>query len=71
MAKNLVFEKTTSLKLKAVGTLDFEKGVIIVDGEEKKLSTLFADFNNMETELTMQIKDKEEFDIPENDSDEV
>ena len=71
MAKNLVFEKTTSLKLKAVGTLDFEKGVIIVDGEEKKLSTLFADFNLMETELTMQIKDKEEFDIPENDTEEV
>lgn len=71
MAKNLVFEKTTSLKLKAVGTLDFEKGVIVVDGEEKKLSTLFADFNNMETELTMQIKDKEEFDIPENDTEKI
>lgn len=67
MAKSFVFEKTTTTKIKAIGMIDFETNTITVDGEEKKLSTLFGDFNCCEVEMTMQIKDKEEFDIPEDE----
>ena len=63
----ITFERTTTTKMKAVGIIDFETNTITVDGEEKKLSTLFADFNGCEVEMTMQIKDKEEFDIPEDE----
>lgn len=67
MAKNLVYEQTTNKKLKACGMLDFTNGMIVVDGEEKKLSTLFAYFEGMEVELVLSVKDKEEFDIPEDE----
>ena len=67
MAKNLVYEQTTNNKMKACGMLDFTNGMIVVDGEEKKLSTLFADFEGMEVELVLSVKDKEEFDIPEDE----
>lgn len=64
MAKNLVFQKSTSTKLKAVGRLDIEAGVIVVDDEEKSIATLFQDFDQCDVELTIQYKDVEEFDIP-------
>lgn len=65
MAKNLVFERTTTTKMQVTGVLDLARNLIIVDGEERKLSTLFADFNGGEVTVTVQIKDKEEFDVPE------
>lgn len=69
MAKNFVYEKTITTKIKASGLLNFDAGTIEIDGEEKKLSSLFAEFDGFEVEMTMQIKDKEEFDMPEETED--
>lgn len=65
MSKNFVYEKTVTTKIKATGLLNLANGTIEVDGEEKKMSSLFSDFDDCEVVITMQISDKEEFDMPE------
>lgn len=65
MAKKFVYEKTVTTKIKATGLLNFDAGTIEIDGEEKKLSSLFSDFDNCVVAITMQVSDKEEFDMPE------
>lgn len=54
--------KTTSMKI--AGVIDTDRMIIEVDGEEKKLSTLFQEFNNYEIEFNIKTKDEEELEEP-------
>lgn len=60
MGKSLVYKKSTVTTLKAIGTLELDKGVINVEGEEIPITELLKDFNNLDVEISMKIKDEEE-----------
>lgn len=63
MAKNLVYKKSTTITLKAVGTLDLEHGTIDIEGEERLIKDLLKDFDNLDVEINMKIKDEEELPV--------
>ena len=52
---NFAHKRTETTTLKAVG---------IIDGDEKKLATLFADFNGGCVEINIKTKNEEELDEP-------
>ena len=60
MGKSLVYKKSTVTTLKAIGTLELDKGIINVEGEEIPLTELLKDFDNLDVEISMKIKDEEE-----------
>lgn len=60
MGKSLVYKKSTVTTLKAIGTLELDKGVINVEGEEIPITDLLKDFDNLDVEISMKIKDEEE-----------
>ena len=60
MGKSLVYKKSTVTTLKAIGTLELDKGVINVEGEEIPITELLKDFDNLDVEISMKIKDEEE-----------
>lgn len=62
MAKNLVYKKSTSTTLKAVGFLNEDKSALNVDGEEIRLQEMAADFPN-DTLVEVQIKFKDDEDL--------
>lgn len=64
---NFAYKRTETTALKAVGIIDTDKMVIDVDGDEKKLSTLFADFNGGCVEINIKTKSEEELDEPTSD----
>lgn len=64
MAKNFIYKKTETTALKAVGIIDSDRMVVDVDGEEKSLATLFADFNGACVEINIKTKNEEELDEP-------
>ena len=66
MGKSLVYKKSTVTTLKAIGTLELDKGVINVEGEEIPITELLKDFNNLDIEISMKIKDEEELSFDEN-----
>lgn len=61
------YKKATTTTLKACGFVDIEKGTINIDGEDKKILSLLADFNGTEIELVAKVKDEEELDEPTSD----
>lgn len=61
---NLVYKRsTTTTSLKTAGLIDVENMTITVDGEDKKLSRLWKDFEGSEVEIVIKVKVDE--DIPE------
>ena len=60
---NLVYERSTTTSLKTAGLIDVENMTITVDGEDKKLSRLWKDFEGSEVEIVIKVKVDE--DIPE------
>ena len=48
---NFSYKKTTTTAMKVAGIIDTDNMTIDVDGEVKKLATLFADFNGGGVEL--------------------
>lgn len=62
------YKKATTTTLKACGIVDIEKGTIDIDGEEKKILSLLADFNGAAIELVAKIKDEEELNEPVSES---
>lgn len=66
MGKSLVYKKSTVTTLKAIGTLELDKGIINVEGEEIPLTELLKDFDNLDVEISMKIKDEEELSFNEN-----
>ena len=50
--------------MKIAGIIDTDTMTIDVDGEEKKLSTLFSDFDGAAIEINVKVKDEEELDEP-------
>lgn len=60
MGKSLVYKKSTVTTLKAIGALELDKGVINVEGEEIPITELLKDFDNLDVEISMKIKDEEE-----------
>lgn len=60
---NFSYKKTTTA-MKVAGIIDTENMTIDVDGEVKKLATLFADFNGGGVELNVKIKEEDELDEP-------
>ena len=61
---NFAYKRTETTALKAVGIIDIERMVIDIDGDEKKLATLFADFNGGCVEINIKTKNEEELDEP-------
>lgn len=59
---NLVYKRSTT-SLKTAGLIDVENMTITVDGEDKKLSRLWKDFEGSEVEIVIKVKVDE--DIPE------
>ena len=66
MGKSLVYKKSTVTTLKAIGTLELDKGVINVEGEEIPITELLKDFDNLDVEISMKIKDEEDLSFNEN-----
>lgn len=60
---NLVYKRSTTTSLKTAGLIDVENMTITVDGEDKKLSRLWKDFEGSEVEIVIEVKVDE--DIPE------
>lgn len=60
---NLVSKRSTTTSLKTAGLIDVENMTITVDGEDKKLSRLWKDFEGSEVEIVIKVKVDE--DIPE------
>ena len=60
---NLVYKRNTTTSLKTAGLIDVENMTITVDGEDKKLSRLWKDFEGSEVEIVIKVKVDE--DIPE------
>ena len=60
---NLVYKRSTTTSLKTAGLIDVENMTITVDGEDKKLSRLWKDFDGSEVEIVIKVKVDE--DIPE------
>lgn len=60
MAKTFEYKRTTVSKLKAIGTLDVSKMTIDIDGEEKSIKDLLADFNGTDITLAVQVKSEED-----------
>lgn len=60
---NLVYKRSTTTSLKTAGLIDVENMTITVDGEDKKLSRLWKDFESSEVEIVIKVKVDE--DIPE------
>lgn len=69
MATNLSYKLTTTKKMKACGLLDVDSMSLEINGEEKKLSTLLKEYNGCDIDLNITVKDEEELDLPEEDSD--
>ena len=64
---NFTYKKATTTTLKACGIVDIEKGTIEIDGEDKKILSLLADFNGASIELVAKVKDEEELTEPTSD----
>ena len=60
---NLVYKRSTTTSLKTAGLIDVENMTITVDGEDKKLSRLWKDFEGSEVEIVIKVNVDE--DIPE------
>lgn len=60
---NLVYKRSTTTSLKTADLIDVENMTITVDGEDKKLSRLWKDFEGSEVEIVIKVKVDE--DIPE------
>lgn len=60
---NLVYKRSPTTSLKTAGLIDVENMTITVDGEDKKLSRLWKDFEGSEVEIVIKVKVDE--DIPE------
>lgn len=61
---NFSYKKTTTTAMKVAGIIDTDRMTIDVDGEEKKLSTLLADFNGGGVEINVKVKEEDELDEP-------
>ena len=64
---NFTYKKATTTTLKACGIVDIEKGTIEIDGEDKKILSLLADFNGASIEFVAKVKDEEELSEPTSD----
>ena len=64
---NFTYKKATTTTLKACGIVDIEKGTIEIDGEDKKILSLLADFYGAAIELIAKVKDEEELSEPTSD----
>lgn len=60
MAKTFEYKRTTVSKLKAIGVIDTDKMTIDIDGEEKSIKDLLADFNGGAITLTCGIRTDED-----------
>lgn len=67
---NFSFKVTTTKKLKACGMLDLSNMTIEINGEEKKLETLLTAYDGCVVNLSVDVKDEEELDMPDEDSEE-
>ena len=61
---NFAYKRTTTTAMKVIGIIDVDNMTINVDGEEKKLSTLLADFNGGDVEINIKVRDEEELTEP-------
>ncbi len=64
MANAFSFKEVTTRTMKIIGTLDTDRMVVDLDGEEKSLATLLSAFNGISIEIKVITKDEEELDVP-------
>ncbi len=65
---NFVYKMIKTKTMKIAGVIDTDTMIVRIDGEDKKLSTLLKEFNGCSIELNVKIKDEEELDEPEDNS---
>lgn len=61
---NFVFKRTEQKAMKIAGMIDTDIMIINVDGDNKKLSTLFSPFNGCDVEINIKVKSEDELDEP-------
>lgn len=61
---NFIYKKTEQTSMKIVGTIDTNRMIIDVDGDEKNISTLLSDFNNDCVEINIKVKSEYELEEP-------
>ena len=64
MANAFSFKEVVTRTMKIIGTLDTDRMVVDLDGEEKSLATLLSAFNGIGIEIKVITKDEEELDVP-------
>ena len=70
MSKAFSYKKATTVTLKACGMVDIAKGVIEIDGEEKKILDLLKDFDGLIMEIGAKVKDEQDLELGESDESE-
>lgn len=65
MSKTFTYKKATTVTLKACGMVDIEKGVIEIDGEEKKILDLLKDFDGLIMEIGAKVKNEQDLELCE------
>lgn len=61
---NFIFKRTEQKAMKIAGMIDTDAMIINVDGDDKKLNTLFSPFNGCNVDITIKVKSEDELDEP-------
>lgn len=62
---NFAYKLTTTKNMKTAGIFDAAAMTIDIDGEVKKLSTLWSEYDGVGVEINIKVKTEEELDEPE------
>lgn len=68
-AKSFSYKLTKTKTMKMAGILDCDNMTIEIDGVDKRLSTLFSEYDGLPIEFILKVKDEEDLDEPEDDED--
>lgn len=61
---NFVYKENRTRKMALKGILDVDEGTILIDEDEKNLSTLLSDFNGAFVDLTIKVSEDEDLEEP-------
>lgn len=67
---NFAYKLTTTKNMKTAGILDASAMTIDIDGEVKKLSTLWSEYDGVGVEINIKVKTEEELNEPEDSEEE-
>lgn len=64
MGASISYKRSTTVKLKVVGYVDCEHNSIITDDGEITFDELFRDFDGLNVDFLVGVKDEESLDLP-------